>query len=82
MAKKPATSLVRTVLQSVTVGRDGKSVTLPVGQPFEFTADEIEQIEKMNPTAISTQVVLDTSDAAAAAEVVKAVTGTTGDKDL
>ncbi len=75
-------SLVRTVLQSVTVGRDGKLMTLPIGQPFEFTADEIAQIEAMNPAAISTQVILDTADAAAAAKVVKTVTNSTGDKDL
>lgn len=74
MSKKPATtaSTVRTVLQSVTVGRGGQVVSPSIGQPFEFTADEIEQIEKMNPGAVSTVVSLDVADPNAAAAVQSA----------
>lgn len=67
--KKQAVSNVRNVLQSITVGRDGKAVTPMIGQPFEFTADEIAQIEKMNPMAISTVITLDASDPAVAEAV-------------
>lgn len=72
--KKQSASTVRNVLQSITVGREGKPFTPPVGQPFEFTAEEIAQIERMNPAAISTAITLDASDPAVA-EVVSGATG-------
>jgi len=49
-------SLLRTPLQSVVVVRDKKAVVPPLGQPFEFTAEEVEQIEAANPNAISDQI--------------------------
>lgn len=59
--KKAAASNIRVPLQNITVSRDGKSVSLDIGKPFEFTAEEIEQIERANPDAISTQATVDTS---------------------
>jgi hypothetical protein len=58
MAKSQSKSLLRTPLQSVVVFRDKKQVVPPIGQPFEFTAEEIEQIEAANPSAISDQVTM------------------------
>jgi hypothetical protein len=40
MAKKKIASV------SVTVGREGKSVVVTPGTPFEFTADEIKDVER------------------------------------
>lgn len=76
-APKKSASNVRNVLQSITVGRDGKPITPTIGQPFEFTADEIAQIERMNPSAISTAIVLDATDPAA----VQAVQSTVAAQD-
>lgn len=51
--KAKTKSTIRVPMQSVVVVRDGKSTVPPIGQPFDFTAEEIAQIEKMNPDAIS-----------------------------
>ena len=56
----------RTPKQTVVVMRDGKSVTPPIGEPFEFTKEEVEQIEAMNPDAISTEATVDLTQADAA----------------
>ena len=37
---------------SVTVARDGKTITPPVGQPFDFTQEEIDQANEARPGAI------------------------------
>ena len=60
-APKKASSTVRVPMQSVTVHRNGKSVTPDIGKPFEFTAEELEQIEAANPAAVSTQGTVDVS---------------------
>ncbi|WP_438861427.1 DUF7443 domain-containing protein, partial [Lactococcus petauri] len=39
----------RTPLQSIVVVRDGKSMSPPIGAPFDFSAEEVEQIEAMSP---------------------------------
>ena len=59
----------RTPLQSVIVHRpnpdDPKKpirVIPEIGKPFEFTADEIKQIEKANPSALSTKAVVDLTE--------------------
>lgn len=52
-------SNTRTPLQSVVVFRDGKQLSPPLNIPFEFTAEEIEQIEAVNPDALSTLAVVD-----------------------
>lgn len=57
----------RTPKQSVVVVRDGKAVTPPMGEPFEFTEEEVEQITKMNPDALSAEAVVDLTKAEAAA---------------
>ncbi len=64
---KQQSSLFRTPMQSVVVSRDGQSVVPTIGVPFEFTADEITQIESMNPGAISKKIELDANDPAAVA---------------
>ena len=42
----------RVALKSVIVVRDGKRVSPPIGKSFPFTAEEVEELEKSNPTAI------------------------------
>lgn len=43
----------RVPLQSITVVRDKKAFTPPIGEPFDFTNEEVEQVMAMNPDAIS-----------------------------
>lgn len=74
MAKKDtqaaaaAASTLRVPMQSVTVVRDGAAMTPTIGTPFEFTADEIEQIERMNPAAISAMASVDLTKVAPKSE--------------
>ena len=49
----------RTPIQTVVVLRDSKSVSPPIGTPFDFTDEEVAQIEAMNPDAISNEAVVD-----------------------
>lgn len=42
----------RVPLQSITLIRDKKVVNPTIGEAFDFTDDEVAQIEKMNPDAI------------------------------
>jgi hypothetical protein len=81
-SRTSAPSLVRTVMQSITLGRDGKVVNPTVGQTFEFTAEEIEQIEKANPAAISVIATLDLSNEVAADAVKAASSEQSGKGDL
>lgn len=39
-------------VEGVTVGRDGKRVTPPVGKSFDFTAEEIKSIKAARPEAL------------------------------
>ena len=48
---------IRIPVQTITVGRDGKNIVPTIGQPFNFTAEEIEQIESSNPAAVRNPVV-------------------------
>lgn len=64
-------TIKRVPLQSVVVMRDGQSVVPPIGQVFEFTADEVAQLERMNPDAISAQATVDAEQAPAAVTVKK-----------
>lgn len=63
----------RTAVQTITVVRDGKTVTPTIGKPFNFTEDEIEQIEAMNPDAISTKIEVEVEDDPEPAAAVKPV---------
>lgn len=56
---KAASGVVRVPKHSIVVTRDGKSMTPPIGEPFSFTKEEIEQIEKMLPEALGTEAVVD-----------------------
>ena len=48
---------IRIPVQTITVGRDGKNIIPTIGQPFDFTDEEIKQIEASNPTAVRNPVV-------------------------
>ena len=52
----------RTPLQSVVVIRDGERVTPEIGRPYEFTKEEIEQVERANPAALSKKAVVDLTE--------------------
>lgn len=52
----------RTPVQTVTVVREGKTVYPAIGKPFNFTEDEINQIEAANPDAISTKIEVEVED--------------------
>lgn len=43
----------RVPLQSITVMRDKKTFNPPIGEPFDFTDEEVEQVMAMNPDALS-----------------------------
>lgn len=43
-------------LISITVHRDKKPVTPPVGRAFDFTVEEIDEIEQMMPGALRNPV--------------------------
>lgn len=60
-----STSTKRTVLQSVVVKRDGKSYVPPLHEVFEFTAEELKDIERINPDAVSSQAMVSVDDAPA-----------------
>lgn len=53
---------LRTPMQSVVVIRDKKRVTPEIGKPFEFTKEEVAEIEEMNPDALSTLATVDVSE--------------------
>lgn len=77
-------TIKRVPLQSVVVHRDGQPFVPPIGQVFEFTADEVEQLERMNPDAVSAQVTMDAEAApapvpAAKKTAAKAAAKTEGD---
>lgn len=42
----------RIPVQTIVMHRDGKRVIPPIGQAFDFTVDELEQIIKTNPKAV------------------------------
>lgn len=52
----------RVPLQSVVVQRDGQAVTPPIGAVFNFTAEEVADIERSNPAAISEKASVDADE--------------------
>ena len=58
----------RIVLETVKVIRDGKAVVPAIGQPFDFTSAELEQINALRPQAVR-KIINEDPEAAAAAEV-------------
>lgn len=66
---------LRYVQQTVVVMRKGNSTTPPIGAPFDFTDDEIAQIEEASPDALSPVNIKE------AEAIVAAATGADGDKD-
>ena len=43
---------IRVPLQTVIVQRNGANFAPPLGKPFTFTADEVRDIDAVNPNAI------------------------------
>lgn len=58
----------KVILKSIIVVREGRRVAPPIGKAFALTADEVEALEKTNPTAIRDAVNED--DVADLAEVI------------
>lgn len=54
----------RSPVNTVVVHRDGKRVVPPIGKPFDFTADEIADFERILPGSLAkvTRVVEDDDD--------------------
>ena len=51
----------RVPVNSVFVVRDGKQVSPTIGEPFNFTDEELTDIERLMPEAISTDATVDLS---------------------
>lgn len=49
----------REIVQSITLGRGKERISLSPGQVFDFTDEELEELEQSNPDAISTKTVID-----------------------
>lgn len=64
----------RIPLKSVIVQRDGKQIRLPIGKEFDFTADELKDIESSSPNSLRKIVIEDKllADQAAASEKAEA----------
>jgi len=52
----------RIAVQTVVLWREGQQVVPPVGKPFDFTKEELETIEKLNPDAVTKIVNADSND--------------------
>lgn len=61
----------RVPMQSVAVVRDKARVDPKIGEPFEFTDEEIEHIEAVNPDALSKTVTVSVEDIDAGKATVK-----------
>lgn len=59
----------REVVGSITLVRDGKRIELTTGQKFDFTKDELEQIEAADPKAVSAKSIVDLDDEASTLKV-------------
>jgi hypothetical protein len=58
-------------MQSVAVVRDKARVDPKIGEPFEFTEEEIEHIEAVNPDALSDKITVSAQDVDAGKASVK-----------
>lgn len=61
----------RVPLQSITVIRKNQAVVPDIGEPFDFTDEEVAQIEAMNPDALGTKAVVDVAKAEKAEKASK-----------
>lgn len=52
----------RVPLQSVVVQRDGNNVVPPIGAVFEFTEQEVADIESANPDTLSATIAVAADD--------------------
>lgn len=61
----------RVPVQGIVIHRDGKNIKPPIGKAFDFTAEELADIMRVNPNAVSkieNVEINDESDAKAKAE--------------
>lgn len=49
----------RVPVQTIVVTRDGKRVTPKIGDAFDFTAEELDDINRVNPDAVRKVVIED-----------------------
>lgn len=59
----------REVVASVTLHRDGKRIELTTGQKYDFTAEELKDIEAADPRALSKTSIVDLDDEASTLKV-------------
>lgn len=68
---------IRIPKQTIRLVRDGENVTPDIGEPFDFTADELADINAVNPDAIR-KPIDETSTPAKGGKKGKAVSGDEG----
>lgn len=61
--------ITREVVGSVTLVRDGKRHELTTGQKFEFTEEEVQQINAADPKALSATSIVSLDDEASTLKV-------------
>ncbi len=69
----------RVPLQSIVVKRNGEAVVPPIGAVFEFTDEEVADIERINPDAISENVSVPADSVAAPSKGKGKAKGTSDD---
>lgn len=43
----------RVPVQTIIVNREGKNIRPPIGKPFDFTPEELDDIMRVNPAAVT-----------------------------
>lgn len=61
--KENQETFTREVVESITLGRDGKRVKLTTGMKFDFTQEELDAIKASSPNAISSKMIVDMDSA-------------------
>lgn len=69
----------RIPVQTITVVREGKNFIPPIGKPFDFTDEEMADIEKLNPAAVREAVNEDPADPPAEKKAAKGKKDPEGD---
>lgn len=63
---------IRIVKSPVMIHREGKFIYPPVGERFDFTSNEVADINKVDPKALQVIEVVDDAPAVSAPKVAKA----------
>lgn len=66
---------IRVPVETIMVVRDGKQISPKIGEPFNFTAEELADIKRINPDAIRfpvSEVAEEVDDTAATAAAAAA----------